>query len=389
MPKDELVRSARSPEAIKGLERVEPKFSYVNEIKEKLEETVFGQSEAMEALARAVGRHENGLSDPNRPLGVLLFAGPTGVGKTEAARALSDYLFEEGGENIKIVNCAEFSQPHTISRIVGAPPGYVGFGGTTLITRDFLARRNVIVFDEIEKADQALWRLLLSAIDTGHLNSTQTVRTRVNNEVKSYTTEVDLNFTNSYIVFTSNIGTEEISKNSLGFVAQENADMKKSVRAAIVRHFRAMPEFLDRMDDTIVFNHLTEDDYMRVFWKFADRINENMDLMDYHPFVTITDRAAEYLVHKVVGDGRVGARQIRSAINREITQPLSDIIYDCMDRAYLVADLEDGKIVFYQSEEINPASLLPPDGELISFDEIAEEDEQVEGQDPPKAASES
>ena len=326
--------------------KLEVDQSLVADIKASLEQTVYGQEEACEAMARCIARHETGLNNPTRPLAVLFYLGGTGVGKTEMCRALSHHLFNGEGENLKIINCSELGDSHTIYRFLGAPPGYVGYGGHVLIHPDDLLGRNVIVFDEIEKAHPAIYEMLLSVIDT----ATLTVRTSLANPLGfSQVTEVNLDFSNSYIIFTSNVGAREINRKPIGFSrVEEKSDIKGVALGALRKHFEFIPEFLGRMDEFIVFGHLKEEHYLKIFWKFLNEVNVNSaQRMAGFPFITVTTELAEYLTRKAIGSGNYGARDLRRVFNTDLLQPLSDVITQVLPGGAVIGDLENGKVVFY------------------------------------------
>jgi len=339
--------------------KLEVDQSLVENIKSSLEQTVFGQEGACLAMARCIARHETGLSDPNRPLAVLFYLGPTGIGKTSMAHALSHHLFNGRNENLKIINCSELGDSHTIYRFLGAPPGYVGYGGQVLIHPDDLIGRNVIVFDEIEKAHPAIYEMLLSVIDTASL----TVRTSLADQAGfSRIAEVDLDFSNSYIIFTSNVGARDIGRKPIGFArGEEKQDIKGTALGALRKHFEFIPEFLGRVDEFVVFDNLKEEHYLKIFWKFINEMNTSIgERMAGFPFFTVTTELAEYLTRRAVGTGVYGARDLRRVFNNELIQPLSDVITKVAQGSAVIGDLEDGKVVFYDLILTEPKADCPP-----------------------------
>ncbi len=325
--------------------------SHIHGVSEILQSHVLGQDEACDSVARAILRHQSGLHDPNRPLGVLFFLGPTGTGKTEMAHALANFLFHEK-DKVKIIDCAQFSERHTVQRLIGAPPGYIGYGDPPLITQSDLANGiSIIVFDEIEKAHPALYRVLLSVIEEGTLS----IRTGMGGIFGGKEDELD--FRNSYIIFTSNVGAEEIHKlkrPKLGFHQSSREEIKDTVGAiaisALHKHFAEIPEFLARIDDFVVFKPLKQEDYEKIYWKFLNEINEH--LLKANPeanMVTTTVECAQFMLDKALENEEFGAREIRHVINALLLGPLSDTLIrlDVPSKSIIVADIENGHVVFY------------------------------------------
>ena len=325
--KEKLTRL--TSEDVRALDRVEIKSSRVETIAESLGGSVFGQDEACLAVARAVARQENGLNDPTRPLSVLFFAGPTGTGKTEMSRALSEYMFYSPKHpRLKIINCAEFNESHKVSILLGAPPGYVGYGTPPLIPPEFLRNKNIIVFDEIEKAHPDFWEALLSIMEEGK------VGTRVGNALGAK--EIDLDFTKSFLIFTSNVGAEEISSKGMGF--NPHKSVQSDALGGIRRHFKALPEFLGRVDEFVVFKELKRASYEKIYWKFLDEINSTLGT-----YITTTQELMRHIVDNSIGE--FGARDMRHAIDKILLQPLSDAM-SSTDAEAFIADWE-GEVVFY------------------------------------------
>ncbi len=321
----------------------DPREGYVQALSEELSQTVFGQPAAMKSLARSVARFESGLSDPGRPLSVLFFLGPTGVGKTESAYALAEHLFQDrNSEQLKLINCSEFSERHTSLRLTGAPPSYVGYNDPPLITPDFLLNRNIILFDEVEKAHPQFHRTLLSIMDKANL------------KVKVKGQEENLNFSRSFIILTSNIGSDRLidaqqGRQQIGFGREDRQDWdNQSIGvSALKEHFRFMPEFLSRIDEVIVFGGLGEREYGEIFWKFLREINNNLHERNPNaPRITTTVECRDWLLHKI--DYSQGARGIRHEIDKHILEPASDLIMDGVvtKGATLVATVLDGQMSF-------------------------------------------
>ena len=290
-------------------------------LEEELHKRVIGQDDAVTAVAKAVRRARAGLKDPKRPIGSFLFLGPTGVGKTELARALASSLFGDESAMIRL-DMSEYMEKHTVSRLVGAPPGYVGYEEGGQLT-DAVRRKpySVILLDEVEKAHADFFNILLQVLDDGRLTDSQG-RT--------------VDFRNTVIIMTSNLGAKALHKNSteLGFLAPKKAEShtndsktkdfkeaKKSVLDAVKRHFR--PEFLNRIDEMIVFHPLTEEDLTKIVTILMSDVTKRLEERDLH--LEITPEAMKLLV-KEGSDFTMGARPLKRAIQRLIEDPVSDLI---------------------------------------------------------------
>ena len=290
-------------------------------LEDELHKRVIGQDDAVTAVAKAVRRARAGLKDPKRPIGSFLFLGPTGVGKTELARALASSLFGDESAMIRL-DMSEYMEKHTVSRLVGAPPGYVGYEEGGQLT-DAVRRKpySVILLDEVEKAHADFFNILLQVLDDGRLTDSQG-RT--------------VDFRNTVIIMTSNLGAKALHKNSteLGFLAPKKAEShtndsktkdfkeaKKSVLDAVKRHFR--PEFLNRIDEMIVFHPLTEEDLTKIVTILMSDVTKRLEECDLH--LEITPEAMKLLV-KEGSDFTMGARPLKRAIQRLIEDPVSDLI---------------------------------------------------------------
>ena len=290
-------------------------------LEDELHKRVIGQDDAVTAVAKAVRRARAGLKDPKRPIGSFLFLGPTGVGKTELARALASSLFGDESAMIRL-DMSEYMEKHTVSRLVGAPPGYVGYEEGGQLT-DAVRRKpySVILLDEVEKAHADFFNILLQVLDDGRLTDSQG-RT--------------VDFRNTVIIMTSNLGAKALHKNSteLGFLAPKKAEShtndskridfkeaKKSVMDAVKRHFR--PEFLNRIDEMIVFHPLTEEDLTKIVTILMSDVTKRLGERDLH--LEITPEAMKLLV-KEGSDFTMGARPLKRAIQRLIEDPVSDLI---------------------------------------------------------------
>ena len=316
-------------------------------LEEELHKRVIGQDEAVVAVSKAVRRARAGLKDPKRPIGSFLFLGPTGVGKTELARALDVALFGDETAMIRL-DMSEYMEKHTVSRLVGAPPGYVGYEEGGQLT-DAVRRKpySVILLDEVEKAHADFFNILLQVLDDGRLTDSQG-RT--------------VDFRNTVIIMTSNLGAKALRKDSpeLGFLAAKKADSntedtngvnfkeaKKSVMDSVKRHFR--PEFLNRIDEMIVFHALTSNDLKQIVTILMDTVVKRLGDMGLS--LEISPAAMDLLV-KEGSDFSMGARPLKRAIQRLIEDPISDLILqgNAPEGAIIKADVEDEHIVVKASK---------------------------------------
>ena len=311
-------------------------------LEEALHKRVIGQDDAVTAVAKAVRRARAGLKDPKRPIGSFLFLGPTGVGKTELARALASSLFGDESAMIRL-DMSEYMEKHTVSRLVGAPPGYVGYEEGGQLT-DAVRRKpySVILLDEVEKAHADFFNILLQVLDDGRLTDSQG-RT--------------VDFRNTVIIMTSNLGAKALHKNSseLGFLAPKKSESstnqsnsidfkeaKKSVMDAVKRHFR--PEFLNRIDEMIVFQPLTEEDLQQIVSILMSDVTKRLKERELQ--LEITAEAMQLLV-KEGSDFTMGARPLKRAIQRLIEDPVSDLILkgDAIEGKTIKVDVKDNEIV--------------------------------------------
>ena len=311
-------------------------------LEDELHKRVIGQDDAVTAVAKAVRRARAGLKDPKRPIGSFLFLGPTGVGKTELARALASSLFGDESAMIRL-DMSEYMEKHSVSRLVGAPPGYVGYEEGGQLT-DAVRRKpySVILLDEVEKAHADFFNILLQVLDDGRLTDSQG-RT--------------VDFRNTVIIMTSNLGAKALHKNSteLGFLAPKKAEShtndsktkdfkeaKKSVLDAVKRHFR--PEFLNRIDEMIVFHPLTEEDLTKIVTILMSDVTKRLEECDLH--LEITPEAMKLLVREG-SDFTMGARPLKRAIQRLIEDPVSDLILkgEAIAGKTIKADAKDNNIV--------------------------------------------
>jgi ATP-dependent Clp protease ATP-binding subunit ClpB len=291
-------------------------------MEDRLAERVVGQREAVVAVANAVRRSRAGLGDPNRPVGSFLFLGPTGVGKTELARALADFLFDDERAMIRI-DMSEYMEKHTVSRLIGAPPGYVGYEEGGQLTEPVRRRPySVLLFDEVEKAHPDVWNTLLQVLDDGRLTDGQG-RT--------------VDFTNTVIIMTSNVGSSHIMEMS------GEQEMRESVMADLRRAFR--PEFLNRLDETIIFHRLDRAQVREIVGIQLRRFEERLRDRDMH--LLLSDDAKDLLAN-LGFDPTYGARPLKRAIQQHLENPLAQAFLagEFGPGDTIRAEAKDGELVF-------------------------------------------
>ncbi len=303
-------------------------------MEERIHQRLVDQEEAVKAVANAVRRARAGLQDPNRPLGSFIFLGPTGVGKTELARALAEFLFDDERAMIRI-DMSEYQERHTVSRLIGAPPGYVGYEEGGQLTEAVRRRPySVVLFDEIEKAHPEVFNVLLQVLDDGRLTD-------------GHGRTID--FRNTIIIMTSNIGSHWIRE----LVQTDQEAMRRKVMEELNRHFR--PEFLNRVDETIIFRPLTRDDLKQIVEIQLRRLREL--LAERHITIELTDAAKEYLANKGY-DPVFGARPLKRAIQRYLQDPLAMELLkgDYKDGDHILVDVQEGEIVFLRQSKPEPVT---------------------------------
>ncbi|MGE4426690.1 MAG: ATP-dependent Clp protease ATP-binding subunit [Solirubrobacteraceae bacterium] len=282
-------------------------------MEEELHERVIGQKQAVDVVSKAIRRSRAGLKDPKRPTGSFIFLGPTGVGKTELAKALAQFLFDDDDAMVR-VDMSEYMEKHAVSRLVGSPPGYVGYDEGGQLTEAVRRKPySVLLLDEIEKAHPDVFNLLLQILEDGRLTDSQG-RT--------------VDFRHAIVIMTSNIGASEIAKSTpLGFQVGDDdeavsyEDMKQRVTGELKKAFK--PEFLNRIDEVIVFHKLTKPEITQIVELMLDRVRRS--LRDRELELQLSDEVKELLVEKG-WDPAMGARPLRRAIQRYIEDPLADYV---------------------------------------------------------------
>jgi ATP-dependent Clp protease ATP-binding subunit ClpC len=312
-------------------------------MEDELHKRVIGQQDAIKAVSQAIRRTRAGLKDPKRPSGSFIFLGPSGVGKTETAKTLAEFLFGDEDALIQL-DMSEYMEKHTVSRLVGSPPGYVGYEEGGQLTESVRRKPfSVVLFDEIEKAHPDVFNALLQILEDGRLTDSQG-RT--------------VDFKNTVIIMTSNLGTADLRKASVGFAKTDEAvtyeKMKQKVHDALKAHFR--PEFLNRIDDVIVFHELTKDEVTEIIDLMVKRLRDQLETQGLGLELT---QAAKYFVVDKGYDSTLGARPLRRALQRLVEDPLSEKILWKEFRAgeTIIVDVEqDGEpvIVFRSIEGLEP-----------------------------------
>ncbi len=301
-------------------------------MEDAIQERIIGQDEAIVAIADAIRRARAGLKDPKRPIGSFLFLGASGVGKTETAKALAAFMFDDE-EALLRVDMSEYREMHTVSRLFGAPPGYVGYDQGGQLTESVRRRPyQVVLFDEIEKAHPDVWNTLLQILDEGTLTDGQ-----------GHTVD----FRNTVVIMTSNVGTNYMRRGgALGFTrgrGQDDEDARERTMASLKEVFR--PEFINRVDEIVVFNNLTLEDVKQIVDLQIAEVQER--LLEHALHITLTDEAKHWLAEEGF-DPQFGARPLRRVIQRYIESPLSIHLLSGEFKSgdYIGVGLEDNKLVF-------------------------------------------
>jgi ATP-dependent Clp protease ATP-binding subunit ClpC len=279
-------------------------------MEEELHKRVIGQEQAIKAVSRAIRRARAGIKDPKRPAGSFIFLGPSGVGKTELARTLAEFLFGDESSLIQ-VDMSEYMEKHAVSRLVGSPPGYIGYDEGGQLTEQVRRKPySVILLDEVEKAHPEVFNILLQILEDGRLTDAQ---------------GRSVDFRNAILIMTSNIGAATISRNTpLGFSVSDETglsydDMKSRIMGELRRVFR--PELLNRIDEVIVFHKLTKEEITQIVDLLLVRLKKQM--AEHGVAVQLTDEAKDLLVDEGY-DPTMGARPLRRAIQRLVEDPLAD-----------------------------------------------------------------
>jgi len=314
----------------------EEESSRLLHMEDELHKRIVGMDDAIKALSQAIRRTRAGLKDPRRPGGSFIFAGPTGVGKTELAKTLAEFLFGDEDSLIQL-DMSEYSEKHTVSRLFGSPPGYVGYEEGGQLTEKVRRKPfSVVLFDEVEKAHPDIFNSLLQVLEDGRLTDSQGRM---------------VDFKNTVIIMTTNLGTRDIAKGvSLGFSAGPDSRsdyerMKNKVVDELKQHFR--PEFLNRVDDTIVFPQLTQAEIVAIVDLEIAKLDKRLKDKDMGLELTMEAKA---LLAKKGYDPVLGARPLRRTIQREIEDVLSEKI--------LYGELKAGEIVLVGTEGEGKAELF-------------------------------
>lgn len=298
-----------------------------------LNRRVIGQEEAISAISRAIRRARAGISEENKPLGSFLFLGPTGVGKTETARALAEFLFDDEKAMIRL-DMSEYMERHTVSKIIGSPPGYVGYEEAGQLTEKVRRRPySVILLDEVEKAHPEIFNVLLQIFEDGRLTDS---KGRM------------VSFKNTIIIMTSNVGSDYINKmSSIGFSTKEEIVERESMKDKIANSLKDQfrPEFLNRIDEVVIFNYLKKEEIKKIVELELSKVEKRLKVKEIE--IAISEKAKELLV-KNGFDPNLGARPLKRVIQRLILDPLSIkiVINEIREGSRVSIDAEDGKIIF-------------------------------------------
>ena len=315
-------------------------------MEDDLHKRVIGQDQAIKTVSKAIRRSRSGLKDPKRPIGSFMFLGPSGVGKTELAKTIAEFLFEKE-ETLIQVDMSEYMEKHSVSKLVGSPPGYVGYDEGGQLTE--MVRRkpySVILLDEIEKAHPDVFNILLQIFEDGHLTDSQGKR---------------VDFKNTVIIMTSNLGAREIQKNNpMGFKKIDTEDLsydgiKEKVMSELKRVFR--PEFLNRIDEVIVFHKLTEKQVFNIMDLMMSRLGQALELQGI--MIEIKKSAKDLLLKKGY-DSAMGARPMRRAIQNLIENPISEKIIagEVKSGQKVIVKSKDGKVQFEIKKLSSSGSVL-------------------------------
>ena len=311
----------------------------LEKMEEILSQRIIGQKEAIKAISNAIRRSRAGISEENRPLGSFMFLGPTGVGKTETARALAEFLFNDENALIRL-DMSEYMEKHAVSKMIGSPPGYVGYDEGGQLTEKVRRRPySVILFDEIEKADPEVFNILLQILEDGRLTD---AKGRV------------VSFKNTILIMTSNVGSEYITEmGSLGFLGEKKEKEKESLRDKILNSLKEnfRPEFINRIDEIIIFNYLDKDDIKKIVDLELNKVSQRL-MKNRIIEIKVSEKTKELLAEKGY-DPNLGARPLRRVIQKDVLDPLSLKIVSGIvrDGDRIFVDAEDNKIVIKSPRE--------------------------------------
>lgn len=303
------------------------------ELKEALKEHIVGQDEAIEALAKAIRRSRTGLKSPDRPIGSFIFLGPTGVGKTELAKVLAEYFYEDKNALIR-VDMSEYMEKFNVSRLIGAPPGYVGYDeGGQLSEKVRRKPYSVVLLDEVEKAHADVFNVLLQVLDAGELTDGSSRR---------------VDFRNTVIIMTSNLGSREAKKSNIGFAESNTSTSSyKTMKSKMVKEAedRFRPEFMNRLDETIVFRNLEKEHILQIEDIYLKEINER--LVDREIKLEVTKNARDFIGDKGFS-AQTGARTLRRAVERWLEDPLAEEMLkgNVQDGDTIKVRLKDDHLIF-------------------------------------------
>jgi ATP-dependent Clp protease ATP-binding subunit ClpC len=326
-------------------------------MEEELHKRIVGQNEAITAIAKAVRRARAGLKDPRRPIGSFIFLGPTGVGKTELAKALAEFMF--GSEDALIqLDMSEFMERHSVARLVGAPPGYVGYDDAGQLTETVRRKPfSIVVFDEVEKAHPEAFNMLLQIMEEGNLSDARGRK---------------VDFRNAILIMTSNVGADLIKRQTgLGFAIRRNEkedakqdyeEMREKLLDELKRVFR--PEFLNRVDSVIVFHALSRQDITQIVDLELAKVRER--LLECDTTMEVTDAAKDLLAEKGYSD-EYGARPLKRVIQNQVEDTLSDAILECRfdEDSAIIVDAEDDEVVLRQTKAEKEEESEEPSEELV------------------------
>ena len=336
---EDLARVVSRWTGIPTMRLLEEEAKKLEKMEDIISKRVIGQKEAILAISNAIRRSRAGISEENRPLGSFMFLGPTGVGKTETARALAEFLFNDQTALIRL-DMSEYMEKHTVSKMIGSPPGYVGYEEGGQLT-DKVRRRpySVILLDEIEKAHPDVFNILLQILEDGRLT-----------DAKGRTAS----FKNTILIMTSNVGSEHIAKMSpLGFLAggdeREKEDLKEKVIEALREQFR--PEFINRVDEIIIFNYLQQPEIKKIVDLELEKVVTRLQNKKIE--IKITEKAKEILAERGF-DPNLGARPLKRVIQKLVLDPLSLKIVsgEIKEGEKIVLDLENNEIIFRTTKDL-------------------------------------